>query len=175
MKLIIIYGPPAVGKLTVAKELAKITGFKVFHNHLTLDAVKSVLNPKHEEFSKILSDIRLKVIEASSKAKTDGIIFTSGYNGNSKDTTIEQMIKITKKQGGEAFLIHLICEEKELYRRVISKNRKKYSKTTTVKDLKKRLSKWKQGDYPNKTNLTIDNTKLTAKKTAKIIKEQFGL
>jgi len=35
MKLVFIYGPPAVGKLTVANALAKVTGFKVFHNHLT--------------------------------------------------------------------------------------------------------------------------------------------
>ncbi|MFH1209967.1 MAG: shikimate kinase, partial [archaeon] len=42
MKLIYIYGPPAVGKLTVTKELAKLTNFKIFHAHLTADYVSSV-------------------------------------------------------------------------------------------------------------------------------------
>ena len=32
MKLIIIYGPPAVGKLTVAEELSRRTGFKILQN-----------------------------------------------------------------------------------------------------------------------------------------------
>ena len=36
MKLLFIHGSPAVGKLTVANEIAKLTGFKVFHNHLSL-------------------------------------------------------------------------------------------------------------------------------------------
>ncbi|MGI8542838.1 MAG: hypothetical protein ACR2MD_05085 [Aridibacter sp.] len=36
MKLIFIYGSPAVGKLTVANEIAKRTCFKVFHNHLMI-------------------------------------------------------------------------------------------------------------------------------------------
>ena len=39
MKLIVIYGPPAAGKLTVAKELSKLTGFKVLHNHITIDLI----------------------------------------------------------------------------------------------------------------------------------------
>ena len=44
MKLIVIYGPPAAGKLTVSKELSRITGYKVFHNHLAIDFIESVLD-----------------------------------------------------------------------------------------------------------------------------------
>jgi tRNA uridine 5-carbamoylmethylation protein Kti12 len=36
VKLIFISGMPAVGKLTVAQELAKLTGYRPFHNHLTV-------------------------------------------------------------------------------------------------------------------------------------------
>ena len=42
MKLVFLYGPPAVGKFTVAKELAALTGFKLFHNHLTVDVATSI-------------------------------------------------------------------------------------------------------------------------------------
>ena len=37
MKLIALYGPPGVGKLTIARVLAKTTGYKVLHNHLTIE------------------------------------------------------------------------------------------------------------------------------------------
>jgi hypothetical protein len=37
--LLVITGPPAVGKMTVGLEVAKLTGFRVFHNHLTIDPV----------------------------------------------------------------------------------------------------------------------------------------
>lgn len=42
MQLIFLYGPPASGKLTVARALAERTGFAVFHNHLIVDAVGAV-------------------------------------------------------------------------------------------------------------------------------------
>ncbi len=44
MDLVYLYGPPAVGKLTIATELARRTGFKVFHNHLSIDCVKPVFD-----------------------------------------------------------------------------------------------------------------------------------
>ena len=34
-KLIVIMGPQAVGKMTVGQELVKMTGLKLFHNHVT--------------------------------------------------------------------------------------------------------------------------------------------
>ena len=40
-KFIQIIGPQAVGKMTVGQELAKITGLKLFHNHMTIDLVSN--------------------------------------------------------------------------------------------------------------------------------------
>jgi hypothetical protein len=39
MTLVIIFGPPAVGKMTVGLELQRLTGFGLFHNHMTVDPV----------------------------------------------------------------------------------------------------------------------------------------
>ena len=44
MQLVFIHGAPAVGKLTVARELAALTGFRLFHNHLTVDLAGSVFS-----------------------------------------------------------------------------------------------------------------------------------
>ncbi len=50
MKLIFIYGPPAVGKTTVGRELANITGYKFFYNHLTVPAAKAIFPDNHEPY-----------------------------------------------------------------------------------------------------------------------------
>jgi hypothetical protein len=34
LALAIIFGPPAVGKMTVGLELERLTGFRLFHNHM---------------------------------------------------------------------------------------------------------------------------------------------
>ncbi|MBC8077907.1 MAG: hypothetical protein H7Y32_17655, partial [Chloroflexales bacterium] len=39
MDFVLIFGPPAVGKMTVGHELARPTGLKLFHNHMTIDLV----------------------------------------------------------------------------------------------------------------------------------------
>ena len=38
-----IFGPHAVGKMTVGQELSKITNLKLFHNHMTIDIVSRIL------------------------------------------------------------------------------------------------------------------------------------
>lgn len=43
MKLVIIFGPQAVGKMTVGQELEKLTGLKLFHNHMTIELVSHFL------------------------------------------------------------------------------------------------------------------------------------
>ena len=37
MQFVVLYGRPAVGKLTVARELSALTGYAVFDNHLVVD------------------------------------------------------------------------------------------------------------------------------------------
>ena len=44
MKLILIFGPQAVGKMTVGQELATLTGLKLFHNHMTIDLVSPIFD-----------------------------------------------------------------------------------------------------------------------------------
>ena len=57
MKLILIFGPQAVGKMTVGQELATLTGLKLFHNHMTIDLVSPILITvrKKQKTSKFIS------------------------------------------------------------------------------------------------------------------------
>jgi hypothetical protein len=39
MELVFLHGPAAAGKYTVGRELAALTGFELYHNHLVVDEV----------------------------------------------------------------------------------------------------------------------------------------
>ena len=42
MKLVLLFGDCAVGKMTVGQELAKITDLRLFHNHMTIEPVLEI-------------------------------------------------------------------------------------------------------------------------------------
>ena len=56
MKLVLIIGAGAVGKMTVGQELMKITNLRLFHNHMMIE-------PVIEIFGKFKSDTILKLRE----------------------------------------------------------------------------------------------------------------
>ena len=42
MKLVLLFGDAAVGKMTVGQELSKLTPLRLFHNHMTIEPVLEV-------------------------------------------------------------------------------------------------------------------------------------
>jgi hypothetical protein len=62
MRLVFLYGPPGVGKLTVGRELAALTGFKLFHNHLGVNAVRAVFPPGTEPWNRLVGQLWIAVL-----------------------------------------------------------------------------------------------------------------
>lgn len=60
MKLIFIYGAPATGKLTVGRELAAQTGYKLHHNHMAVDLGLALFNYDNPEFLRLCQRINLE-------------------------------------------------------------------------------------------------------------------
>ena len=54
MSLVIIFGPQAVGKMTVGHELEKITDLKLFHNHMTIELVVSLFEYETPEAQRLI-------------------------------------------------------------------------------------------------------------------------
>jgi hypothetical protein len=74
--LVYLYGPPAAGKLTIATRLASLTGFRLFHNHLTVSAVAPVFDFGTEPFGDVIHRLRLDVFETAARHGVD-VIFTN--------------------------------------------------------------------------------------------------
>jgi hypothetical protein len=181
MKLIIIYGPPAVGKLTVAKELAKITGYKLFHNHLTVDLVYSLFSFGTKEYSDLVEKIRLDAIGFAAKNKLKGMIFTLVYGvethgGRKDDIFIKKIIGRVKKYNGQTLFVKLSCKDGELHKRLKHPSRKEFKKINNVEILNSIRGRCDvDSEIPFVKNQSIDNTSLPPKKVARMIKGHYKL
>ena len=138
MKLILLYGPPAVGKLTIAKEIARLTGFKLFHVHLTADLVEPIFPRGTPSFPKLVWDIRYAVFAEAARANIDGLIFTMVY-GRDREQFIARCVDVVESRGGEVCFVHLYCHAETLRQRVVREDRQQYGKITSVELLNETL------------------------------------
>ena len=76
MKLIIICGPPAAGKMTVGMELERITDHRLLHNHMTIELVRNFFEFGTPEFERLDQTIRFEIFKEVAKSNLKGIIFT---------------------------------------------------------------------------------------------------
>lgn len=176
MKLIFIYGPPATGKLTVAKELAKLTKYNIFHNHLTVDLVGSVFKFGTKTFFNLNDKFRMDIFEAAAKENINGIIFTFCYAHPQDEDFIKNIKKRIEKYNGKVDFVQLYCEKSELRKRVKEASRKNFDKIKTIKTLNTTLKKHELfTQIPFVKSLRIDNTSISAKQVAKKIKKHYEL
>jgi AAA domain len=141
MTLLLLYGPPAVGKLTIAKEIARLTGFKVFHAHLTVNLVEPIFPRGTPAYRQLLWDIRYAVFAEAARAHTDGLIFTMVYRRD-QEPFIARSVEIVERFKGDVCLVHLYCHAETLRQRVVREDRQQHGKITSVELLNETLSHW---------------------------------
>ena len=171
MKLIVLYGPPAAGKYTIAKAIAEKTGYKFFHNHLTVDLLKSVFEWGTPDFFRLSQKIRLDIFEQAAKQNIPGVIFTFVYEKLTDDGFIQQLVKLVEGNGGTVVFIQIHCDKEELLKRVKEESRKQFQKLKSEEGLLRTLADSDQMssiDFVN--SIKIDSTQLTAEETiAKVL------
>ena len=132
MKLIFIYGLPASGKLTVAQELAAISGYKVFHNHLVVDLLQTVFDFGSPEFVALREEFWLSIFEQASRSSLPGLIFTFNPESTVRAAFIGNVVSTVAEAGGEVHFFELTSPLAELKRRMGSLSRLQYKKLTSV-------------------------------------------
>lgn len=176
MKLIYIYGPPGVGKLTVATELAAVTGFKLFHNHASISAVEPVFEFGSRSFFKLVSQIRIDVIEEAARVNLNGLIFTFVYANPSDDAFVDRVADAVEVHGGEICFVQLSCDVATLEERVLSESRKSHRKIATVDKLREVMERYDIFSPVSRADsLSIDNSRLTAQEAAQRIIAHYRL
>jgi broad-specificity NMP kinase len=175
MKLIFIYGAPAVGKLTVAQELAKLTGFKVFHNHLSIDAIEPIFDFGTKPFARLIDLIRVETIAEAARENVD-LIHTFCYAKGYDDKYVDKITETVEANGGEVCFVLLTCRRSEVEKRVLEESRKKYGKANNLNILNEIFDKYDfSTPVPKRESLHIDNTNLSPEIVAQKIADRFKL
>lgn len=175
MKLLFIYGSPAVGKLTVANEIAKMTDFKVFHNHLSIDCIEPIFEFGSKSFYKLIEIIRTETIAEAARVGLN-LIYTFCYAKGLDDAHIEKITKLVEDAGGEVCFVLLKANRDELNRRVVEDSRKKMGKAKTVEMMNFFHETYDLlSPVPERDSLIIDNTNLSAADAAEKIIEHFRI
>ena len=178
MKLVLIIGAGAVGKMTVGQELMKITNLRLFHNHMMIEPVLEV-------FGKFKGDTILKLRE---------VIFNDFINDDYEgmihtlmwafDMELDwEYVENLVSKFDEVYCIELIAsqevrlERNKTENRLINKASKRDIEASNKRLLKEDLHRLvsNEGEIPFKNYLRINNDNIEAKDVAKMIKDTFKL
>ena len=117
--LVLIVGPPAVGKMTVGHELARRTGLRLFHNHHTIELVLRFFAFGTPAYRRLVDEFRRRVFEEVAASDLPGLIFTYvwAFNDPRDAAAIERYSAIFRERGGRVVIAELEASQEERLRR----------------------------------------------------------
>ena len=93
VRLLLITGPPAVGKMTVGRAVADRSAFRLFHNHHTIEMLLDVFDYGTPAFTTLNAEFRRRVVEEAAASGTD-LVFTYvwGMDAASEADYLERLL-----------------------------------------------------------------------------------
>ena len=176
MQLVFICGPAASGKLTIARELGRVTNFPVFHNHLVVDMLLALFNFGSPAFVELRESIWLQVMGRAAEEEIPGLIFTFTPEKTVRPDFIGRVADMIEAARNELLLVRLTCAEEELERRLENESRAEFGKLRSL-GLYRQLRDEGAFEYPPLpgSGLTIDTSASNPSGSAHKIVEHFGL
>lgn len=182
MKLVLIIGSGAVGKMTVGQELAKITDLRLFHNHMTIEPVIEIFG--HYDGAAV-NELREVIFRRFAASDQYGLIFTYmwAFDQPSDWAYIEHVKEIFAPYGTEFYCVELVAPQEIRLQRNATQNRlaHKPSKADVAlsnarlrqEDTYRLVSR--EGEVPFENYLRIDNSRLPPQEAAQLIRKTFDL
>ncbi len=183
--LIIVCGPQAVGKMTVAESIRDKLKYNLMINHDSIevsDRIFGFATPAQKEFNRIF---REKVFETAINYHVD-LIFTCLCNFDNQATkdALTALEKQFMASGGSFYFVELSADlETRLQRNItphrlerkLSKNDIEWSNATLLKDATQLRLNSEAEEYWFEHHIKIDNSNLTPDEVADMVIRTFGL
>jgi len=113
--LLFVVGPPAVGKMTVGREISKRTGLRLFHHHLSAELVLPFFDFGSPAFDRLVDRFRRHLIEEVAASDLPGLIFTYvwAYDLPGEQKTLERYAHLFQRRGGRVLYAELQASQEE--------------------------------------------------------------
>ena len=182
MRLLILCGAQAVGKLTVGQALAKITPLKLFHNHMSIEPVIKLFGSYN---GAAVDRLRQVVFEEFAKTDNYGMIFTYvwAFSEQADWDYVAWLRKIFEDAGGVVDIVELVAPQEVRLQRNRTENRLREKPSKRDSDHAEGLiyrleEKYRcvsePGEIPYDNYLRLDNSQLSPEEAAQIIADHFG-
>ena len=182
MKLLLLFGNSAVGKMTVGQELCKITPFRLFPNHMTIEPVLNVFGTFHAP-----TILRLREVFFEEFAKTDnyGLIFTYmwAFDMQSDWDYVAHVKEIFGLPEEEVYHVELVAPQEVRLQRNATENRLKHkaskrdidaSNARLIRDDEQHRCESLPGELQFQNYLRLENANISPAEAARIIKKTFA-
>jgi hypothetical protein len=181
MSLVIIFGPPAVGKATVGRVLAEQTGYKLLHNHMTVDLVGGIFDFGTDAFRALVVEFRQRVVEETARAGV-GLILTMAWSLDDDDDAalVADYDEAAAAFGRAVYLVELAApfalrkERNRLPDRLANKRLVPNDDVFAEINAQHRLNST-PGEFSTRDHVLIDTEAVSPEQAAARIVESFGL
>lgn len=185
MNFLLLFGPQAVGKMTVGHELEKNTDLKLFHNHMTIDLVMPFFDYSDPEGQRLVELFRNEIFHAVAKSDLPGIIFTFvwAFDVEEDHKYIEKIVSIFKKESAEIFYVELEASLNKRLDRNKTPHRLKHkpgkkdidsSEKRILASVTNHRTNSRQNEISFENYLRIDNSEMRPLDVARKIKSYFS-
>ena len=183
--LVVIIGPPAVGKMTVGQALERLTGFRLFHLHQVLDLVLQYFPYSPDpasSYERLVVSYRTLFFEEAARSGLQ-VITTAGWRFDlpAEEEAVQSYVGPFLERGGHVYFVELIASLGTRLGRNQTENRRRHKRTdwSTEETLRRdaEIHRYDSGGaLPfHLPFLRIETEQLSAEATAERIREHFGL
>ena len=183
--LIVVTGPQAVGKMTVAEKIKEKVGYSLMVNHDSIEVSDKIFGRGTEAQRELNKIIRAAAFETAIKYNQDMIFtFVTAFDSQDDIDYLNKLRSMFESTGGEFYFVELSADVKTRLDRNITPHRleSKFTKNDieeSQKDLIETMKKYRlnsnDGEFICPNHLKIDNTNLEPEEVAKLVVEEFKL
>jgi hypothetical protein len=184
MKLVVITGAGAVGKMTVGQALTKITDLRLYHNHMDIEMVLEIFGKIN---GKVINKIREAIFEEFVESDCYGLIYTYmwAFDQQSDWDYINNLVNYFNKKNAKVYYVELVAPQEIRLQRNSTENRLRHkpskrdieasnNRIINNEDAKYRIVS-NDGEITFENYIKIDNSNLEPDVVAKMIKDTFML
>lgn len=181
--LVLLFGPPAVGKMTVGQALERITGFRLFHVHQVIDLVTQYFpfSTSHESpYHRLVVSYRRQFFEEAA-GQGLSVVSTEAWRFPPVDEEIRGYMQPFLERDGRVYFVELTASLETRLVRNVTENRRRHKRVDwSTEEYLRRDAEMRP--YHRSDNvplqlpyLHIQTDELSAEATAQRICEYFGL